>query len=137
MPDQRTWREQAACRGVRRQVLYPEDNGFEVASPSWVEECAAVAARYCLRCPVRLPCYATAQEDEGEASRGVWGGVHFVDRRRMRSHPVRCQDPVCAGVLDPLIFLRTGEVPSRCPEHEITDCEDLCMTECVGACGVL
>lgn len=115
------WQSRAACRGVERRVLYPEDNGFEVGTLAWAEECEAVTRRYCLPCPVRLDCFAEAQEVEKEASRGIWGGVHFVDRRRMRGQPTRCTATVesvpCGAVLDPLIFLRTGETPATCEEH--------------------
>lgn len=115
-------------------MFYPEDNGFEVNSAEWSAECAAVTRRYCLPCPVRLDCFAWAQEEEGDRSRGIWGGVHFVDRRRMKGLPVRCREELrngegevvglCGTILDPLIFLRTTETPLTCPTHTPTSPED-------------
>lgn len=116
------WQLQANCRGVRRQVLYPEDNGPDLAAgtPEWEEECAAVIGRYCATCPVRLECYAEAREVEGDVSRGIWGGVHFVDRRRLAAGnlPVRCIGG-CGRIIDPRPFIQGLPAAPICKECRV------------------
>lgn len=109
----RRWQEEAACEGVPFIVFHPESNGFVINSRDWRAENASLVERYCKNCPVRLPCYAFAQETLPEDSRGVWGGMDFIERRRNLSNgkPVRCTTWGCRVILDPLDSKET------CGEH--------------------
>ncbi len=70
MRDPKTWRHQAACRGLDPEVFFPSD-----------EEPADAAKAVCVRCPVRQPCldWALATRER----EGVWGGCDERDRRRL------------------------------------------------------
>lgn len=66
-----SWFAQAACRGIRTDVFYPEQGG-DSSSPKSV----------CEGCPVREECldYAMATGDRF----GVWGGTSGKERSAMR-----------------------------------------------------
>lgn len=98
------------CTG-KTELFYPEDHIAQAGTPEWHEEVAAVVARYCLRCPMRLECFAAGVEDPW--SRGIWGGVDFLARRPWteREVPLRCE---CGEIIDPLPRLRTGEDTTQC-----------------------
>lgn len=68
--DPKTWRHQAACRGLDPEAFYPEEG-----EPG--DEAKAV----CTRCPVRQPCLEWALATREKA--GVWGGCDELDRRRI------------------------------------------------------
>lgn len=116
------WQAHAACRTAPPELFYPEDHIANAGTKEWREECEAVANRYCRRCPVRLDCWAFVVEGEGTVSRGVWGGVNFLDRKPWNDgeHPVRCTHAGCDRVLDPLPRLRLGENTEMCWEHAPT-----------------
>ncbi|KJF16118.1 MULTISPECIES: WhiB family transcriptional regulator [Acidithrix] len=65
-----TWRENAACKGVRPSLFYPEDE---------LEERKAKAI--CNLCRVKDRCLEFALAS-GE-SEGVWGGLNTRQRRRL------------------------------------------------------
>lgn len=68
-----SWRDQAACRGVGPEVMFPSD-GVGVI---W-------AKRICAGCPVQAAClaYALAHRED----HGVWGGTSERERRAMLRH---------------------------------------------------
>lgn len=111
------WQEAAACRNAPPELFFPEDHIAGAGTKEWRAESEAVARAWCLRCPVRLECFAFAVEDPhmGAASRGVFGGVNFLDRRPWNEgdRPVRC---ACGTIIDPLPALRLGEDTTACWE---------------------
>lgn len=68
-----SWRDQAACRGVGPEVMFPSD-GVGVVR----------AQQVCGSCPVRDAClaYALAKPED----HGVWGGTSERERRAMLRH---------------------------------------------------
>ena len=65
------WAEQAACKGERLPVFYPEHG-----------ESIRAAKRICATCPVTVACLNHALA-AGEAF-GVWGGLGERERRQLR-----------------------------------------------------
>ena len=65
-----SWREIAACKGVRPSLFYPENEGEE-----------RKAKAVCGLCEVREPCLEFAISS-GEPE-GVWGGLNSRQRRRL------------------------------------------------------
>lgn len=111
----------AACQDAPPELFFPEDHIASAGTKEWREECEAVIRRWCLRCPVRLDCFAKAVEEEGAVGRGIWGGSDFLARKPWvdGSRPVRCS---CGKIIDPLPALRLGEVPTKCSDcWEVTD----------------
>lgn len=111
------WQSEAACRTAPPELFFPEDHIAPAGTRECREEAAAVATRWCLRCPVRLSCFAYAVEEPtmGSVSRGIFGGVHFLDRKPWNdgTRPVRC---ACGNIIDPLPALRLGEETTQCWE---------------------
>lgn len=84
-PPPADWMVDGACREVGGDVWYPEKG-----------ESAVPAKRLCLGCPVRSQCLEYALEHDERF--GVWGGLSYVERRRLaRRRAGRPADPA-AGV---------------------------------------
>lgn len=111
------WQAEALCRTAPPELFFPEDHIAAAGTKEWRAECEAVAAAWCVRCPVRLDCFAHAVEHEGmgSISRGIQGGVNFLDRKPWNegAAPVRCG---CGRIIDPLPRLRLGEETTSCWE---------------------
>lgn len=72
----RTWRNEARCRGVDPELFMPLRKGLLPVD----------AMRTCVQCPVRLDCLQTALEsNDPTADLGVWGGTTRRSRDRIRS----------------------------------------------------
>jgi len=65
------WFNQAACRGKDPDIFFPRSG-----------ESPAAARRICATCPVRLDCRAYAFAHH--ITRGVWGGLTELERRKHR-----------------------------------------------------
>jgi WhiB family transcriptional regulator, redox-sensing transcriptional regulator len=67
-----TWMKRAQCRGVGRDLFFPEHGGNGTR-----------ARRICSSCPVRQDCldYALANPEMA----GVWGGTTERERQKMRA----------------------------------------------------
>lgn len=122
------WRLSAACQTAPAELFFPEDHIAPAGTKEWRAECEAIAARWCLRCPVRLECFAWSIEEEGAISRGMWGGVNFLDRKPWNDGdaPVRCSG--CEAILDPLPRIRLGEDTRTCPA--CTPCPECRVVPC-------
>lgn len=64
------WRKLGACRGLRADVFYPDD-----------DDEAIEAKAVCADCPVRAACLEHALMHREKA--GVWGGATERERRRI------------------------------------------------------
>ncbi|WP_225846953.1 WhiB family transcriptional regulator [Streptomyces sp. HPF1205] len=73
LPRPRTWKDDAACRGVDTSVFFPA--GRNSAS---VESEAQYAKTFCAACPVRATCLSHALAHREDY--GVWGGLDENER---------------------------------------------------------
>lgn len=71
----RSWRDQAACKGIDTELFYPVSQG--TVGQAQVEEAKA----FCRRCVVREACLAAALE---RREPGVWGGTSEDERDEIR-----------------------------------------------------
>lgn len=78
----RTWMDDAACRGMDVNVFFPDVKYERFVSPVFDD-----ARATCERCAVREQCLMYAIEN-GETD-GVWGGYSPVQRRDMRQRMMR------------------------------------------------
>lgn len=69
------WQDRAACRGMKPRV-------FDLS------EMTEVAARTCLRCPVRLECVSEALDRHHTCDCGIWGATTPKQRERIRRRRV-------------------------------------------------
>jgi WhiB family redox-sensing transcriptional regulator len=77
--DPRTWRERAACKGRTGDVWFHEGESEG--------EYRSYAKSFCVTCPVRLNCLATALRLEGASGQtsrfGIWGGLDPEQRHNL------------------------------------------------------
>lgn len=69
------WQLQAACRGSGAKDWFPA-----------IDDRIDALKQMCATCPVSRECldYALRFDEAG----GIWGGTAWVDRRKLRAHPV-------------------------------------------------
>jgi WhiB family transcriptional regulator, redox-sensing transcriptional regulator len=65
------WQQQGACWGTDPQLFFPERGGSSIE-----------AKQTCRGCPVRLECLEYALRHHEKF--GVWGGLSWPERRRIR-----------------------------------------------------
>lgn len=83
------WQRQGACRGVSRDIFFPEE--FTLPDPA--------ALRLCRRCPVRERCLQWALEHDEV---GIWGGMTDEGRDKIKKtlHRVKCPDCLSHNVIE-------------------------------------
>ena len=68
------WREEAACRGLDTNLVFPSTEEDQVQ--------LSIARKVCAICPVKELCLAYAVESRQTV--GIWGGATTRERRRLR-----------------------------------------------------
>lgn len=68
-----TWRQQAACRNVNPNLMFPND---------WDEDGIAAAKALCRACPVQDQCLTFALDNRED--HGIWGGATERERSKIR-----------------------------------------------------
>jgi WhiB family redox-sensing transcriptional regulator len=74
--DERSWRDQAACRDCAPELFFP------IGSTGMAAGEILAAKEVCLVCPVREECLQFAFKTNQES--GIWGGTSEEERRRLR-----------------------------------------------------
>jgi WhiB family redox-sensing transcriptional regulator len=69
-PQEESWRESAACKGLDPAIFFPPEEKDE-----------ALAKAICATCPVRSECLEWAMATNQE---GIWGGTNETERRRLK-----------------------------------------------------
>ena len=85
--DETDWQTMAECRGVSRDLFFPDYD--------WAVDPAIIAI--CNRCPVREDCLKFALDHDEEF--GIWGGLTEWQRRQITMTRVRVRCPDCRSDL--------------------------------------